>query len=87
MIKQKNIGAGSGRGVHEFHPERPLLTVPKVNPVPRKIDGVKMYVGVGRDKGRLFIQEAFDRMFKVVRTPIKRRSYKGERLDVLLNQF
>lgn len=87
MTQRKNGNPGSGRGAIDFHADRPMITIPKVHPQPRTIDGVKMYVGIGKEnKGKLYIKEMFDRMFKVVRTPWK-KGIERRKDRVLLNQF
>jgi hypothetical protein len=75
MIKTKS--QHQTYGVTQYHAERPVLTQPVITKEyfeGKGKDKVRMYKG---ENGRVFIAEAFDRMFKVIPGNVRAKHFKG----------
>lgn len=84
---QRNSG-GVGRGTKDWFAEVPAQLIPDVKEKAEMIDGQMMYVGKGKFKGKFYIQDLFDKRFKVIKGKIKSRFYKGSSEKVLqLNTY
>jgi hypothetical protein len=55
-----------------WHPEKPFIQRPHV----KLVNG--MYIGIGKDKGKMYIKDLFDKMFSVVKGQIFPKYYKGK---------
>lgn len=77
MYQRQNAHGRNGRGVKDWVAEVPTLLMPDVHPKPKKIKGEKMYVGKGKDAGKFYKVDLFDKQFKVTPGKIKPRSYRA----------
>jgi hypothetical protein len=76
MIRTTN-GMSHHRKSNGWHIEKPFIQRPQVSEA-TLINGSLMYVGVGKDKGKIYFKELFDKMFSVVKGQIFPKYYKGK---------
>lgn len=88
MYERKTGYNGCGRGSKDWVAEVPTQIKPDVKAKPQLIDGEMMYVGKGKDKGKFYKQDLFDKRFKVIPGKIKSRFFRGSAEKVLqLNAY
>ncbi len=71
------IGAQVSNG---WHINKPYFKRPKVTKHARLIDGLLVYVGIGKDNtGKQYLKELFDRTFLVIKGEVRPRTKREER--------